>query len=82
MSKNSKQTSPRVASVAGKALGSSSSSTVQKSLAGSALRQAGSSAQTGAQTEGRASRALDNPNSAPLTKTLAGSLVSQSNKQR
>ncbi len=60
MSKNSKQTSPHVASVTGKALGSSSSSAVQRSLAGSALRQAGSSAQTGAQTESRASRALDN----------------------
>lgn len=82
MSKNSKQTSPQVASVAGKALGSSSSSAVQKSLAGSALRQAGSSAQTGAQTENRASRALDNPNSAPVTKTLAGSVVSQSNRRR
>lgn len=55
MSENSKQTSPPVASVAGKALSSSSSSVVQKSLAGSALRQAGSSAQTGAKTESRAS---------------------------
>lgn len=82
MSKNSKQTSPHVASVAGKALGSSSSSAVQRSLAGSALRQAGSSAQTGTQTESRASRALDNPNSAPVTKTLAGSVVSQSNRRR
>ena len=82
MSKNSKQTSPNVATVAGKTLGSSSSSTVQKSLAGSALRQAGSPAQTGAQTEGRASRALDNPKSAPVTKTLAGSVVSQANRRR
>lgn len=82
MSKNGKHTSSDVASVAGKTLGSSSSSAVQKSLAGSALRQAGSSAQTGAQTESRASRALDNPNSASVTKTLAGSVVSQSNRQR
>lgn len=81
MSKNSKQTSSHVASVAGKAFGSSSASAVQKSLAGSALRQAGSPAQSGAQTESRAARALDNPNSAPVTKTLAGSVVSQSNRQ-
>jgi len=79
---NNKQTSPRVASVAGRTLGSPTASAVQKALAGSALRQAGSQAQTGAQTENRASRALDNPKSAPVTKTLAGSVVSQSNRKR
>ncbi len=82
MSKNSKQTSGRVASVAGKTLQNSGASSIQKSLAGSALRQVGSSAQTGARTEDKASRALDNPNSSPLTKTLAGSVVSQSNRNR
>ena len=82
MSTNSKQTSSRVASVAGKTLGSASASGLQKSLAGSALRQAGSSAQTGARTEDRASRALDNPRSSNVTRTLAGSVVSQSNKKR
>lgn len=79
---NSKQTSSRIASTAGKALGSPASSALQRSLAGSALRQAGSQAQTGAKMEGRASRALDNPRSAQVTKTLAGSVVSQSNKKR
>lgn len=59
MAKNSKQTSTRVATVAGKTLGSGSSSAIQKTLAGSALRQAGSPAQTGAKTEDKASRALD-----------------------
>ena len=82
MSKNVKQTSPKVASVAGKTLGSSSASDIQRSLAGSALRQAGRPAQTGAKTEDRASRALDNPHSASVTRTLAGSVVSQSNKSR
>lgn len=82
MSKNSKQTSSRVATVAGKTLASGSSSTIQKSLAGSALRQAGSPAQTGAKTEDKASRALDSRKSSPVTKTLAASVVSQSNKQR
>jgi hypothetical protein len=82
MAKNSKQTSSRVATVAGKTLGSTSSSAVQKSLAGSALRQAGGPAQTGAKTEDKASRALDSRKSSPVTKTLAGSVVSQSNKNR
>lgn len=82
MPSNSKQTSSRVASVAGKTLQSSTASGLQKSLAGSALRQAGRSAQTGAQTESRASRALDNPKSPPLTRTLAGTVVAQANKKR
>lgn len=82
MAVNKKQTSPSVASTAGKALGSSSSSALQKSLAGSALRQTGTRAQTGASTEAKAGKALDNPRSAGLTRTLAGSVVSQSNKKR
>lgn len=82
MAVNSKQTSPRVASVAGKALGSSTSSAAQKSLAGSALRQAGTSAQTGASIERAASRALDSSRSSKVTQTLAGSVVSQSNRKR
>lgn len=82
MPKNFKQTSPKVSSVAGKTLGNASASSIQKTLAGSALRQSGSSAQTGAKTEDRAARALDNPHSSKVTKTLAGSVVSQSNKAR
>lgn len=82
MASNSKQTSARVASVAGKTLQNGKASPLQKSLAGSALRQSGSSAQTGTKTEDKASRALDNPKSSPLTKTLAGSVVSQSNRRR
>lgn len=82
MATNNKQTSSRVASTAGKTLGSSSASAIQKSLAGSALRQAGDTAQTGAKIEQRASRALDNSKSSALTKTLAGSVISQSNRKR
>jgi hypothetical protein len=82
LAKNTNQTSPRVATVAGKALGSTSASAIQKSLAGSALRQAGTSAQTGARTEDKASRALDSSKSSSVTKTLAGSVVSQSNRKR
>ncbi|MES1979822.1 MAG: hypothetical protein V4451_17415 [Pseudomonadota bacterium] len=82
MTKNTKQTSSGVASVAGRALQSSGASALQKTLAASALRQAGSTAQTGAKTEHIASRALDNNRSPSLTRTLAGSVVSQSNKRR
>lgn len=82
MASNTKQTSSRVASTAGRTLQSNNTSALQKSLAGSALRQAGNAAQTGARTETKASQALDNPKSAPLTRTLAGSVVSQSNRKR
>jgi hypothetical protein len=82
MSKNTKQTSAKVASIAGTTLQSSSASALQRSLAGSALRQAGSAAQTGAKTEAKAGGALDNPRAAATTKTLAGSVVSQSNRKR
>ena len=82
MGSNTKQTSPQVASLAGKTLQSSSSSGVQRSLAGSALRQAGTPAQTGTEMEGKASGALDSARSSATTKTLAGSVVSQSNRKR
>lgn len=82
MSKNIKQTSPQVASLAGKTLQSGSASALQRSLAGSALRQAGSTAQTGAKTEAKAGSALDNSRSSATTKTLAATVVSQSNRKR
>lgn len=73
MGSNTKQTSSQVASLAGKTLQSGSASAVQRSLAGSALRQAGSPAQTGALTSAKSSA---------TTKTLAGSVVAQSNRKR
>ncbi|MBX6963427.1 hypothetical protein [Alcaligenes faecalis] len=82
MSVNKKQTSSQVASLAGKTLGSASSSNVQKSVAGSVLRQTGTKAQTGKAIETKASNALSNPRSAATTKSLAASAVSQSNKKR
>jgi hypothetical protein len=82
MGSNTKQTSSRVASLAGKTLQSGSASALQRSLAGSALRQAGTPAQTGARTEGKASGALENARSSSTTRTLAGSVVSQSNHKR
>lgn len=82
MGSNTKQTSSQVASLAGKTLQSGSASAVQRSLAGSALRQAGSPAQTGARTESKASGALTSAKSSATTKTLAGSVVAQSNRKR
>jgi len=82
MGSNTKQTSSQVASLAGKTLQNTGASTVQRSLAGSALRQFGTPAQTGAKMEAKASGALDNPRSSTTTKTLAGSVVSQSTRKR
>lgn len=82
MATNTKQTSPSVASLAGKTLRNPDSSVIQRTVAASALRQAGTSAQTGANTEGKASAALDNPRSSSTTKTLAASVVAQSNRKR
>ena len=82
MGSNTKQTSSQVASLAGKTLRNRGVSTVQRSLAGSALRQFGTPAQTGAKMEAKASGALDNPRSSTTTKKLAGSVVSQSARKR
>lgn len=82
MATNSKQTSPSVASLAGKTLQSGSASQLQRELAGSALAQAGTGKQTGAAIEATASRALRSSTASPTTQKLAGSVVSQSNRKR
>ena len=78
---NSKKTSSSVASQASRALRSSTSE-IQRQLAGSALSQAKSGHQTGKKMEGVASAALNSPKYSSTTKTLAGSVLSQSNKNR
>ncbi|QIZ46815.1 hypothetical protein [Dickeya zeae] len=82
MSTNNKQTSDKIASVAAQTLNDPNASAIQRSLAGSALSQTGSSNQTSGEMERKASSALDNPRSSKLTKQLAGSVLSQSNKGR
>ena len=77
---NSKKTSSSVASQASRALRSSSTSKIQRQLAGSALSQAKSGHQTGKKMEGVAS--LNSPKYSSTTKTLAGSVLSQSDKKR
>lgn len=78
----SKVTGGKISSAAGRILGNSGTSALQRSLAGSALAQSGTQKVTGKDMEAKASAALKNPNSAAPTKALAGSLVSQSEKQR
>jgi hypothetical protein len=82
MSKNSKQTSKAVGSLASEVLRNPSSSAIQKELAGSALSQSHSSKQTGANMESKASHVLQSEKYNDTTKTLAASVLSQSNKER
>lgn len=82
MSKNSKQTSKSVSSLASKILKNPSSSAIQKELAGSALSQSKSSKQTGSDLESKASHVLQSDKYSETTKTLAASVLSQSNKDR
>jgi hypothetical protein len=79
---NKKSTGSRVASTAGKTLSDPTASAVQKSLAASALAQAGTVKETGKAMEAKASAALKDGRSSSTTKQLAASLVSQSDKKR
>ena len=71
------RTSPSVATQAGKALGSSGSSAIQKTLAGSALAQSGTSKRTSATVASAAGKALESGRSSATTKDLAGSVLEQ-----
>lgn len=82
MGTNNKKTSGSLASVAAKTLNDPNASKIQKSLAGSALSQAGSKNQTSGAMEHKASAALNDPNSNALTKKLAASVLAQANKER
>lgn len=76
MSKNEK-TSKAVASKAAKVLTSPNSNKTAKSLAGSALAQAGTSKKTSARVASTAAKVLDDNRSAKSTKSLAGSVLTQ-----
>jgi hypothetical protein len=78
---NSNRTGGKVATVASNTLRSGNACAIQKSLAGSALSQSGTSKTTSKAIETKASAALKSSSSSPTTKTLAGSVVSQSNKK-
>jgi ABC-type hemin transport system ATPase subunit len=62
----SKGTGGKISSAAGRILGNSGTSALQRSLAGSALAQSGTQKLTGKDMEAKASAALKNPNSAAM----------------
>jgi len=82
MSKNNKQTSPQIASLASNTLHDSNASKVAKSLAASLISQTNTGKQTGADLETRASKVLQSLKNSDDTKSLAASVLTQSNKER
>jgi hypothetical protein len=82
MSKNTKQTSSRIATLAAETLQNERASQTAKSLAASALAQRNGSKQTGAEMEDLAAKVLASEHYADETKELAASVLSQSNKAR
>lgn len=82
MSRNKKQTSSKVSSLASETLRDKGASKIARSLAASALSQSGSKNQTGADMEDKASRVLQSERYSDDTKTLAATVLSQSNKRR
>lgn len=80
MSKNPKQTSDQVASLAAAKLRDEEASQIQKQLAGSALSQAHTGNAPSPEIEAVAAKALRNPRSAEDTRILAASVLSQSTK--
>lgn len=82
MSKNTKQTSARIATLAAETLQNERTSQIAKSLAASALAQRNGSKQTGAEMEDLAAKVLASKRYADETKELAASVLSQSNKAR
>tara|TARA_R110000850_G_scaffold156054_1_gene280295 strand:- start:366 stop:611 length:246 start_codon:yes stop_codon:yes gene_type:complete len=79
---NRKQSSKKMASLASSVLTDSSTSQIQKTLAGSVLSQTGSSNQTGDKLEQVASSVMKSDKYNDTTKSLAASILSQSNKAR
>ncbi len=82
MSKNTKQSTPKVAALAAATLNDKNASKIAKSLAGSVVSQTHTGKQTGADMESKASKVLQSDKYSDGTKTLAASILSQSNKQR
>ena len=82
MTKNTKETSSSIASLASEKLRDPNASQIQKSLAASALSQSGNTKQTGAAMETKASNVLSSDKYSQETKTLAASVLAQANKER
>ena len=79
---NSKQTSLKLGSEAGRVLRDPNSSEILKSLAAAVLSQTNSNKETGKEMETIASKVLSSPKYSKESKSFAASLVSQSNKER
>ena len=82
MSKNTKKTSGKLATLAAQTLNNPDASATAKSLAASALAQKGTDKQTSAQMEEKAGKVLGSDNDSEDTKALAASVLSQANKER
>lgn len=82
MTRNLKQTSSKIASLASETLANKQASQVAKSLAASALSQRSSTKQTGAEMEALASKVLRSEKYADATRELAATVLSQANKER
>jgi hypothetical protein len=82
MSKNTKQTSSRIATLASETLQDSRASSVARSLAASALAQRSGAKQTSAAMEETAAKVLASGKYAEVTKELAASVLAQANKER
>lgn len=80
MGKNTKRTSPKLASQAAKALQDDKTSKIGRQLAASALAQADKEKQTGPEMEAIASKVLRSNHYSDQNRSFAASLVSQSNK--
>ena len=82
MSKNTKQTSSKVSTLASETLLDKQASKIAKSLAASALAQRSGGKQTGAEMEDKAARVLASNHYSDDTKQLAASVLAQANKER
>ncbi len=76
----SKQTSSDIGSLAGSVLNNTNSSKIQRTLAGSALSQTGTSSQTSGRMEAIAGRVLQSDHYSDVTHSLAASVLAQSKK--
>ena len=79
---NTKQTQPKITTLAVKTINSKTASQIAKSLGASALAQTNTSKQTSAKMEKIASKVFSSNNYSKDTKSLAGAVLSESNKER
>ena len=79
---NTKQTQPKITTLAVKTMNSKTASQIAKSLGASALAQTNTNKQTSSKMEVIASKVLSSNKYNKNTKALAGTVLSQANKER